>query len=96
MAEMYVDAKVTQYADRLLAATRKHARIRTGAGVGHVAALIEAAKANARAQQRSYVTPHDIKVAAPSFLRGKIHLVDDAADTVDVVIANILDNVEVP
>ena len=92
---MYVDEKVAQFAEALCTATRKDPRVRTGLGPEHAAKLIDAAKVVATGQQRSYVTPHDIKTAFRTYPAGKLFLADDTA-TVDAVIARVLDLTEVP
>jgi hypothetical protein len=75
---MYVDDKIVQYADALCTACEL--------GPGHAAKLIDAAKQVATAQQRSWVSPHDIKTALRTYPHGKP----------DAVITHALDYTEVP
>jgi histone H3/H4 len=75
---MYVDDKVVQYAAALCAAAEL--------GPDHAAKLVEAAKQVATAQQRSWISPNDVKVALRTYPHGKA----------EAVIAHALDFTEVP
>jgi hypothetical protein len=75
---MYVDDKIVQYAKDLCTASEL--------GPDHAAKLIDAAKQVATAQQRSWVTPHDVKTAFRTYPHGKP----------EAVIAHALDYTEVP
>ena len=94
---MYVDPKIEQYVAALLAATHRDPRVARGVPSDKIAAVIAAASELALANGRSYVTPDNVKRAAPVVLRECIELAPTALQTErDDVIATLIDNVEVP
>src|ERR1700729_2571756 len=58
--EIYVDDKIRAYAQAIISAANATTRL----GVE----LVDHAKAIATREKRSYVTPHDVKLAAPEVL----------------------------
>lgn len=105
---IYVDPRVQRYIVDLVVATRNPA----GYGLASLGEMIEygasprasiffllAAKANAFLQQRSYITPEDVKAVAYEILRHRIVLGYEAeADNIraDDFICEILQHVQVP
>jgi MoxR-like ATPase len=68
--EVYLDGKLREYIHALLVAGCSPAySVGGGAGPEDEAELAEGAKAKARAANRAFVTPEDIKSAAPDVLR---------------------------
>ncbi len=106
--QVFVDDKVRDYIVDIVRATRNPADadinalqglIDVGAGPRASINLMKAAKANAVFQNRSYITPHDVKSLAPDVLRHRIILSYEAeaeGKSADDVIAVILDNILVP
>lgn len=105
---IYVDDKINDYVIDLVDATR-HPKahnlakltplIDCGASPRASISLIKAAKANAFIEGRGFITPEDIKAIAPDVLRHRVILSFEAEAeniTSDSVIANILNEVEVP
>ena len=105
---IWVDDKVRDYVVDVVRTTRGPTEnnlagleglIETGASPRASIFLMNAAKANAFLQGRSYATPHDVKTMAPDVLRHRIILTYEAeaeGKTADGIIQRILDNVPVP
>ena len=105
---IWVDDKVRDYVVDVVRTTRGptgnnlaglEGLIETGASPRASIFLMNAAKANAFLQGRSYATPHDVKTMAPDVLRHRIILTYEAeaeGKTADGIIQRILDNVPVP
>lgn len=70
----HVDPVITDYAARLVEATRSHVDVRMGASVRGALALIRAAKTFAALQGRHYVVPDDIKALAEPVLAHRLVL----------------------
>ena len=104
---IYVDDKVKGYLVDLVQATRRPAEygleltglIQYGASPRATIALIRAARAAAFLDGRGYVTPQDVKTAAPDVLRHRL-LVSYEAEAEELksedLIARILDKLPVP
>jgi MoxR-like ATPase len=92
---MVIDQRVIEYAQLLCTATRNDPRVRLGLGPDHAAKTIDQAKQLATDENRSWITPHDVKTVFKTYPRGKMFCVDDAPD-VDAVIAHVLNNTAVP
>ncbi len=94
-----VRADLPAYVVKLLAATRSSASLSLGASPRAGVMLLRAAKARAALAAREYVTPDDIKTLFLPALRHRVVL-DPAEElegaTSDVVLARILESVEVP
>jgi MoxR-like ATPase len=104
---IYVDDKVKGYLVDLVQATRRPAEygleltglIQYGASPRATIALIRAARAAAFLDGRGYVTPQDVKTAAPDVLRHRL-LVSYEAEAEELksedLLARILDKLPVP
>ncbi|MCL2829487.1 MAG: MoxR family ATPase [Betaproteobacteria bacterium] len=98
-ASITVDDRITDYAARIVRATRDWPGIAIGAGPRGSIALIRAARAAAVLEERDFVTPEDIKAVAPPSLRHRITLSPDfemEGRTPDQLLATLLEHVEVP
>ena len=104
---IFVDDKLKRYVVELVAATREpsgklaslRSLIENGASVRASINLVKVAKAHALLAGRSYISPHDVKTVAPDVLRHRLVLSYEAEaenKSADDLIAQILDNVEVP
>ena len=105
---IFVDDKIKQYVVNLVNATRDPKRhgldglatlIEHGASPRASINLVKAAKAHALLQGRSYISPHDVKTIAHDVLRHRLLLSYEAeaqGRTSDMLVAQILENVEVP
>ncbi len=104
---VYVDAKVKEYLIDVIRATR-HPKdygldlaglIQLGASPRAAIALLRAAKAHAFLAGRGYVTPEDVKLAAPDVLRHRLVMTFEAeAEELrpDTLIKRVLDQLPVP
>ena len=104
---LYVDARIKDYAVRLVQATREPAKfgvkaeghIRYGASPRATLFLVLAAKAHAFIKGRAYVTPEDVKAVGMDVLRHRIILTYEAeaeSITPENLLARIFESVEVP
>jgi len=107
MAEVYVDEKIQDYVIDIVTATRDPERV--GLPIRHFIAygaspratifLVEAARAHALLDGRTYVTPEDVKAIALDVLRHRIHVTyeAEAEETSGEEIARrVLEKVRVP
>jgi MoxR-like ATPase len=106
--QVFVDQKVRSYIVDIVHATRDpraaeisdlDGMIEIGASPRASICLMKAAKAHAFLQQRSYVTPHDVKTLAPDVLRHRVSLTYEAeaeGKTPEDIIEQILVSVLVP
>jgi MoxR-like ATPase len=104
---VYVDAKVKEYLIDVIRATRKPADygldltglIQLGASTRAAIALLRASKAHAFLAGRGYVTPEDVKVAAPDVLRHRL-VISFEAEAEDLrpeaLVKQVLDRLPVP
>ena len=105
---VYVDAKVKEYMIDVIRATRKPADygleslaglIQLGASTRAAIALLRAAKAHAFLAGRGYVTPEDVKTAAPDVLRHRL-VISFEAEAEDLrpesLVKQVLDKLPVP
>jgi MoxR-like ATPase len=104
---VYVDAKVKEYLIDVIRATR-HPKdygldlaglIQLGASPRAAIALLRAAKAHAFLAGRGYVTPEDVKLAAPDVLRHRLVMSFEAeAEELrpDTLVKRVLDQLPVP
>ena len=58
---MMIDQRMIDYAQLLCTATRNDPRVRLGLGPDHAAKIIDQAKQLASDENRTWITPHDIK-----------------------------------
>ena len=99
VAGFTVDTRVSEYAVRIVRATRSWQGIFLGAGPRGAIALLRVAKAFALLGGRDFVTPDDIKEASLPSLRHRVVLSPDLeieGRSVDDVIVQIVDSVEAP
>ncbi len=104
---VYVDQKVKEYMLDVIRATRKPADygldlsglIQLGASTRAAIALLRAAKAHAFLAGRGYVTPEDVKHAAPDVLRHRL-VISFEAEAEDLrpeaLVKQVLDRLPVP
>lgn len=99
VAEIDVDRQVTEYAVRLVRASREWPGVHMGAGPRGSIALLRAARSMALLRSRDFVTPDDIKDIAPAALAHRILLSPDMeieGKTSEHVVAEMLASVEAP
>jgi len=98
-ARITVDARIIDYATRIVRATRDWSGLSIGAGPRGSIALIRAARAAAVLAERDFVTPDDIKTVALPALRHRVTLTPDfemEGRTADQLLGALLEHVEVP
>ena len=98
-AQIEVDDSVSDYAVRLVRATRGSTLLRHGAGPRASIALLRCARALAMINGVDYVTPDDIKAMVLPVLRHRVILAPEVEIDglgVDEVLGNLLDKVDAP
>jgi MoxR-like ATPase len=85
-----------EYIVQLVTATRSHPDIVVGVSPRGGAAVQRCAQAMALIQGRTFVTPDDIKLAAPAVLSHRLLTRDRQPDTAGEIIAQVLSDVAVP
>ena len=98
-AQITVDARIIDYATRIVRATRDWPGLSIGAGPRGSIALVRAARAAAVLAERDFVTPDDIKTVALPALRHRVTLTPDfemEGRTADQLLTALLEHVEVP
>ena len=91
--------EVLRYVAEIIRATRHHSHVQLGASPRGGIHLLLLSKALAVMDGRDFVTPDDVKRAAPAVLRHRILLTPEAhvaAQTADQVLTEVLARVEVP
>jgi MoxR-like ATPase len=91
--------EVLRYLSELVRATRSFPQIQVGASPRAAVHLLLISKAMAAMDGREFVTPDDVKAAAPAVLRHRLILTPEAqvaAETPDTVLIRALARVEVP
>ncbi|WP_018014582.1 AAA family ATPase [Teredinibacter turnerae] len=99
VSTIVVDDQVTEYAVRLVRATRSNTSLLRGAGTRACLALIRCARANALLRGASFVLPDDVKTLAYPVLRHRVALsaeMEIDGFSVDQVLQKIIDAVEAP
>jgi MoxR-like ATPase len=94
-----VDARLLDYAVRLVRATREHPGFSIGAGPRGGIALIRAARAAALLRGETFVTPDDVRRVALPALRHRVALSPEAeieGNTVDTLLCALFDDVAAP
>jgi MoxR-like ATPase len=94
-----ISAEVLRYLSELVRATRSSPQIQVGASPRAAVHLLLMSKTVAAMDGREFVTPDDIKAAAPAVLRHRLILTPEAqvaAETPDRVLSRVLAKVEVP
>ncbi len=96
---IHLEERVSQYAVRIVRATRDWAGVSMGAGPRGALALIRASRSHALLAGREFVTPDDVKQVALPALRHRILLspeVELEGHRSDDLLTSILDHVEAP
>ena len=99
VTQIVIEENLIKYITQLVNATRKNSGLFLGASPRASIAILNAAKANACIQNRDFVTPDDIKFVAFPVLRHRVILTPEKemeGVSVDAVIQQIIDKVEVP
>lgn len=94
-----ISSEVLRYLSDVVRATRTSPQIQVGAGPRAAVHLLLMSKTMAAMDGREFVTPDDVKAAAPAVLRHRLILTPEAqvaAETADRVLARALASVEVP
>ena len=78
MRRLHVDPLVAGYAVQIASATREHPAVRYGASPRGSVALVAAARAAAAIEDRSFVSPDDVKTIAHAVLAHRIVLTPEA------------------
>jgi MoxR-like ATPase len=97
--EVHVERSVRRYITQVCRATRTDSRVNTGVSPRATQRLFEASRAMAAMNDRTYVTPEDVKRMARPVLAHRLQLTADArVGNVEKrsVVADILDQIEVP
>ncbi len=85
-----------EYIVQLATATRTHPNVVVGVSPRGGTALQRCAQALALLRERTFVTPDDIKQAAPAVMAHRLLTVDRRPETARAVIGEVLDDVAVP
>ena len=99
VAQIRVDDACTQYAVKLVRATRDWPGLAIGAGPRGSIALVRMARANALMNSRDYVTPDDIKQASLPVLRHRVALSPESeldGLSSDDLLARLIEQVAAP
>jgi MoxR-like ATPase len=94
-----ISPEVMRYLSELVRATRSSPQIQVGASPRAAVHLLLISKSMAAMDGREFVTPDDVKTAAPAVLRHRLILTPEAqvaAETADSVLTRALARVEVP
>ena len=94
-----ISPQVMRYLSELVRATRSSPQIQVGASPRAAVHLLLMSKTVAAMDGREFVTPDDVKAAAPAVLRHRLILTPEAqvaAETPDRVLTRVLAQVEVP
>jgi len=97
--QIYVDASITEYITRLVAATRIHASLLLGASPRASLAFFRLAQAWSAIEGRDYADPDTIKLLARPVLRHRIILTPQArlaGTTPDQIVAQVIAQVPAP
>ena len=99
VAKVSAVGQVVRYAVDIVRATRVSGGISLGAGTRGAIGLVSMAKAYAAMGGRGYITPDDIKAAAPAVLRHRVTVAPELAisgQDVNDSVASIINSVEAP
>jgi MoxR-like ATPase len=94
-----ISPEVLRYLSEVVRATRSSPQIQVGASPRAAVHLLLLSKTTAAMDGREFVTPDDVKAAAPSVLRHRLLLTPEAqvaAETPDRVLSRVLARIEVP
>ena len=98
-ASLTTDDRIVAYAVDIVRTTRESSGMEIGAGPRGSIALLRSARAGALMEDRSFVTPDDVKSIAPAVLRHRVKLSPDLeieGYRVDEVLEDILSSVKAP
>lgn len=97
---IYVDDKIIEYISQITRETRKHPVVEVGASPRGGLALLKVARAHAAITGRAFVTPDDVKMFVHDALSHRIIMkmeyILEGSFSVDAVLNEILENIEVP
>ncbi|MDJ0839421.1 MAG: MoxR family ATPase [Acidobacteriota bacterium] len=96
---LQVDRRITEYAVRIVRASREWPGVAMGAGPRGSIALLRSARAYALLNGRDFVVPDDIKHIAPAVLRHRMLLTPDMeieGKTTNHVVKELLTRIEAP
>ena len=99
LSEIQISPEVLRYLSEVVRVTRSSPQIQVGASPRAAVHLLLTCKTRAAMDGREFVTPDDVKAAAPAVLRHRLILTPDAqvaAETPDRVLTRALALVEVP
>ena len=99
VASLVVDDQVSEYAVRLVRATRDTAFFMRGAGTRACLALVRAARAFAMLRGATFVLPDDVKAMSLPVLRHRVTLsaeMEIEGLTVNAVLNNVIETVDAP
>src|SRR5258707_2341038 len=88
--------RLKDYIDSVVARTRTHNAVTLGASPRAAVAFERCWQALALLHNRTYVTPDDIKIAAPAVLAHRMMTRDRRSETAQAIIAELLTQVHVP
>jgi MoxR-like ATPase len=94
-----VEPPVVKYVAEIIRATRTHPHVQLGSSPRGAIQLLLLSKVFAVMDGRDFVTPDDVKLAAPSVLRHRVLLTPEAqvgARTADQIVNEVLSGTEVP
>ncbi|MBH9577381.1 AAA family ATPase [Inhella proteolytica] len=97
--QVHADAKVIDYAVRVVRATRNWPGLDAGAGPRGSVALVRTARAMALIKGRDFITPDDVAAQALAVLRHRVTMAPDAqieGRDLDELLQAALDSVEAP
>ncbi|MGQ3054186.1 MAG: AAA family ATPase [Roseateles sp.] len=96
---VHADAKVIDYAVRVVRATRNWPGLEVGAGPRGSVALVRTARAMALINERDFITPDDVAAQALAVLRHRVTMAPDAqieGRDLDEILQAALESVEAP
>ncbi len=97
---IYVDDKIIDYISEVTRETRKHPVVEVGASPRGGLALLKVARAHAAITGRAFVTPDDVKMFVHDALNHRIIMkmeyILEGSFSVDAVLNEILEKIEVP
>ena len=97
---IYVDDKIIEYISEIVRESRKHPVVEVGASPRGGLALLKVARAHAAITGRAFVTPDDVKMFVHDALGHrvimKMEYILEGSFSVDAVLNEILENIEVP
>jgi len=99
VTRVHTDARVLDYAVRLVRATRQWSGLAIGAGSRGAISLVRAGRAAAHLEGRDFVTPDDVKRFVLPALRHRVALAPDAqldGRSIDGLLQELADTVEAP